>query len=182
MRDAGHEAYSNDLVPADDGSPYHLQCDCRDVVNDGWDMLIAHPVCKRLANSGARWLHERDLWADLEKAVEFYLVFRNAKVPKIAIENPVMRCHATERLGRVKRHIVQPWWFGDPFFKATGFELKGLPALTPTNKLVPPAKGTAEHKRWSYVHLLPPSPDRERLRSQSFPGMARAMARQWGSL
>jgi len=77
---------------------------------------------------------------------------------------------------------VQPWWFGEPFFKATGFELIGLPELRPTNRLTPPAPGTDEHKAWSRVHRMPPGPERARLRSETFPGLAAACADQWGAV
>jgi hypothetical protein len=97
-----------------------------------------------------------------------------------AIENPVMHKHAIERLGRRDRQIVQPWWFGDKAFKATGFELHGLAPLKPTNKLLPPLPGTEEHKKWSSVHREPPAPDRWKNRSRTFPGVAAAMAKQWG--
>ncbi|MBO0201179.1 hypothetical protein, partial [Vibrio alginolyticus] len=80
-----------------------------------------------------------------------------------------------------KTQFVQPWWFGDPFFKATGFELVNLPPLRPTNRLTPPVPGTAEHKAWSRVHRMAPGPERARLRSETFPGLADACAEQWGA-
>jgi hypothetical protein len=119
------------------------------------------------------------MWEELDEAVKFYKLFRDAPIKRKAIENPVMHCHARERLGNVPRHVVQPWWFGDKAFKATGFELHGLPPLEPTNLLVPPKPGTEEHKAWSWIHRAPPGPDRWKVRSRTFPGIAEAMSLQW---
>lgn len=184
VRDAfiarGHEAISCDIKPTETPGP-HYECDVRDVISMDWDMMIAHPVCTRLANSGVRWLHERNLWDELDEAVEFYNLFRNADhIPMRAIENPVMHRYARERIGEMRRQVVQPWWFGEKAFKATGFELFGLPDLLPTNKLNPPTRGTDEHKSWSWVHREPPGPNRAANRSRTFLGIADAMAEQWG--
>ena len=120
------------------------------------------------------------MWNELEEAAAFYRMLRDAPIPKKAIENPVMHPHAQARIGRPKRHVVQPWWFGEPAFKATGFELIGLPPLVATEKLTPPAIGTDEHKKWSWIHRMPPGPNREKERSLTFQGIANAMSRQWG--
>lgn len=120
------------------------------------------------------------MWREFFEAVEFYELFRSAPIPRKAIENPIMHDHARECLGQMNRQIVQPWWFGDPTFKATGWELIGLPKLTPTNKLTPPKPGTEEHKEWSWVHRMSPGPERERERSRFHQGMAAAIAQQWG--
>lgn len=182
----GHNAISCDLQPTRKPGP-HLQCDVRKVLELGWDLMIAHPVCRRLANSGVRWLHEppngktkEEMWEALDEAAEFYCLLRDAPIPMKAIENPIMHAHAKERVNPGHRQVVQPWWFGDPTFKATGFELIGLPDLVATNRLMPPEKGTDEYKAWSWVHLMPPGPNRERDRSVTQPGIARAMAEQWG--
>lgn len=187
FRRLGHEAYSCDLLPAEDESEHHYQQDVIPLLSQGWDLLIAHPPCTRLANSGVRWLHKpplsrtvESMWEELDAAVAFYLAFRNAPIERKAIENPVMHSHARERLGGVPRSIVQPWWFGDRAFKATGFELHGLPPLQATNKLTPPKAGTPEHRDWSAIHLAPPGVDRWKMRSRTFPGIAKAMAEQWG--
>jgi len=186
FRKKGHDAWSCDLQPTRIPGQ-HIHGDVRKVLDDGWDLMVAHPVCKRLANSGVRWLHDppkgrtkSEMWEELHKGAEFYLMLRDAKIPKKAIENPIMHRYARELITPGNRQIVQPWWFGDPFFKATGFELIGLPELVPTNKLNPPKPGTEEHKKWSMVHRTPPGPDRERIRSETFPGVADAMAEQWG--
>jgi hypothetical protein len=119
------------------------------------------------------------MWQEFFKGVDLYLALRSAPIEKIAIENPVMHDHAREVIEKTKRQIVQPWWFGEEAFKATGFELKGLPDLLPTNKLTPPKPGSPEHKEWSMIHRMSPGPERTRLRSVTFPGIATAMAEQW---
>jgi hypothetical protein len=188
LRELGHDAWSNDLQPAEDGSPFHIQADAIEVAySGGWDAMIAHPECTRLTNAGARWLQKPpprktqvQMWRALFAGAEFYKALRDAPIALKAIENPVMHCHARELIQPGSRQIVQPWWFGDPFFKATGFELIGLPRLVATNKLTPPRKGTPEHKAWSAVHMASPGPNRSRERSRTFPGIAAAMAMQWG--
>lgn len=189
FREIGHEAYSCDIKQCSGGHPeYHIQDDCLKVIyRPWWDAMIAHPVCKRLTNTAVRWYHSppkdktlEEMWADFCKAVEFYEKIRNAPISKKAIENPVWHIYARQALGFPQRQFVQPHFFGDKAFKNTGFELIGLPRLKRTHWLTLPKKGTDEYKRWSWVHLLPPSPERETLRSKTFPGIARAMAEQWG--
>lgn len=183
VRDAfialGHDAISCDLLPTDSPGP-HYQGDVFGIIDDGFDLGIFHPPCTRLANSGVRWLAERDLWNEMRQAAEFYLRLRNCKIPKKCIENPVMHKYARELLGNTHRQVVQPWWFGEKTFKATGYELHGLPDLASTNKLEPPKPGTDEHKQWSWVHRCPPGPDRWKIRSTTPLGIAAAMALQWG--
>lgn len=165
------------------------RCESRHCGSEGWDLLIAHPPCTRLTNSGVRWLHvpprgrtREAVWADMEEAAAFYMALRAARIPRKALENPIMHRYARERIRPGRRQIVQPWWFGEPAFKATGFELIGLPPLVATNRLTPPKPGTADHVAWSRVHREPPGPDRWKNRSRTFPGIARAMADQWGAL
>ena len=107
----------------------------------------------------------------------------SAVMPRVAVENPIMHKHARERMPTdlPKPQIVQPWWFGEPYFKATGFYLRGLPPLTATAKLVPPRPGTNAHKAWSAIHRAPPGPDRWKFRSRTFAGVAEACADQWGT-
>ena len=173
FRARGHEAWSCDLLPADDGSLFHLQGDARDVLRDGWDLLIAHPPCTRLTNSGVRWLHERNLWDELKEACGLFSAFLNARIPLKCIENPIPHRYALEQIGRRYDQIIQPWQFGHGETKATCLWLNGLPKLVPTN-VVEGRKG--------YCHSLPPSPDRWKLRSKTYQGIADAMAQQWGSL
>lgn len=186
----GHDAWSCDLLPADDGSNRHIVCDVRDLLNDGWDLLaVFHPPCTRLCNSGVRWISapppgktKDQMWRELDEGAALFSAVWNAPIDRIAVENPVMHRHAKERITnfRPASQTVQPWWFGDPAFKATGLYLKGLPPLVPTAKLSPPASGTDEHKCWSIVHRAPPSATRWKDRSKTYPGIAAAMAEQWG--
>ncbi|MFN3615037.1 MAG: hypothetical protein ACK4WC_10825 [Rubrimonas sp.] len=187
---AGWDAWSCDLLPADDGSNRHIRDDVRNVLNDGWDLLaVLHPPCTRLCNSGVRWLHTpppgrtlAEMWAELDEAAALFAACWSAPIPLRAVENPVMHRYARERIpGLIKPSIVQLWWFGDPAFKATGWYLADLPALAPTARLTPPRPGTAEHRAWSAVHRAPPGPDRWKIRSKSWPGMAAAAASQWGA-
>lgn len=184
VRDAfirkGHDAISCDLLPSDSDFGPHYHGDVFDIINDGFDLMIAHPPCTRLANSGVRWLHERNLWDEMREAVEFYLKLRNSSIKRKCIENPIMHKYARDLLGSVPRQVVQPWWFGEHTFKASGYELHNLPELNPSNKLNPPKSGTDEHKEWSWVHRCPPGPLRWKIRSTTPQGIADAMAEQWG--
>ncbi len=189
----GHKVYSCDLLPSEvsvEENTWHLEMDAISAAyNFGpWDLMIAHPPCTRMTNAGSRWLRVPPLgktlaqmWRELEAGCAFYKVLRDAPIPLKAIENPVMHYHARNRLGNIKRQVVQPHWFGDPFFKATGFELIGLPELRRTHHMTLPKKGTPEHKAWSAVHRASPGPDRWKDRSRTFPGLANALAEQWGS-
>lgn len=179
---------SCDLHETDVPGP-HYRGDVRDVLGCGWDLAVFHPDCTRLTNAGSRWLRVppkgktlAEIWAELREAAAFYRLLRASPIPRKALENPVMHRHARALIELGPRQIVQPWWFGDPAFKATGLELIGLPPLLPTNKLTPPKPGTDAHKSWSFIHRAPPGPDRARFRSDTFPGIADAMAAQWGVL
>ena len=188
----GHDAWSCDLLPAADGSNHHIRGDVRDHLHDGWDLLVvAHPPCTRLCNSGVRWLSVpppgrtlREMWDELDEGVDLFRACWDAPVERVAVENPIMHRHARERLpaALAKPQIVQPWWFGDPAFKATGFYLRGLPLLRPTAKLDPPRKADdpQRHADWSTIHRASPGPDRAKFRSRTFPGLAAAAALQWG--
>lgn len=189
FRAKGHTVWSCDLLPSEDNSPFHYIGDARDLLSlGGWDLMIAHPPCTRLANSGVRWLQSPPLGKTVEQmhgalldGAAFYRTFRDAKVPRKAIENPIMHKYARALIEPGRRQIVQPWWFGDPAFKATGFELIGLPYLEPTNKLNPPKPGSPEHKNWSECHRASPGPERQRNRSRTYQGVADAMAAQWST-
>ncbi len=191
----GFDAWSCDLLPNEQRSNKHLQCDIRDVLDDGWDfIMVAHPPCTYLCNSGVQWLSRptkhgtvEQRWEGLHEGCELFADCLTADIPRIAVENPVMHGHAKSIIAKripdfdKATQTIQPWWFGDPAFKATGLYLRGLPCLLPTDKLTPPAKGTDEHKAWSAIHRAAPSPDRWKLRSKTFEGIARAMANQWGN-
>ena len=173
LRARGHDAWSCDLLPAEDGDPHHFLNDVRNVVSLPWDMVIAHPPCTRLCNSGVRWLAERNLWAEMREAAEFFRMFLDLPVPRIAVENPTMHKHALAIVGRKHDFAVQPWQFGDPFQKRTCFWTKGLPPLKPTDVL-------PKEQRRQAVWLASPSPDRWKDRSRTYPGIATAIATQWG--
>jgi len=174
FRKRGFDAWSCDLLPAEDGSKYHIRRDVREILDDGWDLIIAHPPCTYLANSGVRWLHERpDRWGKLEEAASFFRELLKAPIPHIAVENPIPHRYAFERIGRKYDQIIQPWQFGEPYSKATCFWLKNLPPLYPT-KIIP------RDKVKQAVWREPPSLDRWKNRSRTYRGIAEAMAEQWG--
>src|SRR5436190_6718521 len=189
FRRLGHDAWSCDLLPAEDGSEWHIQGDVRSQLDRNWDLMVAHPPCTRLTNSGVRWLSVppagrtvAEMWTELREGAEFYRALRDAPIPLKAIENPVMHKYARELIGSVRRRqVVQPWWFGEREFKATGWELFGLPELVATDRLAPPESGTPEHAQWSKVHRASPGPERWKVRSRTLRGPAAAMAEQWGS-
>ena len=172
FRQRGHYAISCDLLPADDGSGNHKQCDARELLHLPWDLLIAHPPCTRLCNSGVRWLAERDLWADMREGAELFNAFLNAPIPRIAVENPVMHRYAREVVGRGPDFTVQPWQFGHGEVKRTCFWTKGLPPLQPTDIV---------EGRTPRVHHASPGKDRWKERSKTMQGIADAMADQWGA-
>lgn len=186
----GFDAWSCDLMPAEDRTNRHIRGDIRRIMHYGWDLMaVMHPPCTRLCNSGVRWLEtgtrkrtRDELWADLEDGAALFSDCWNAPIQHVAIENPVMHKHARERIRnyRPAAQHVQPWWFGDPFFKSTGLYLRNLPELVETDRLVPPKRGTPEHKAWSKIARMPPGPNRSTDRSRTFPGIANAMAAQWG--
>jgi hypothetical protein len=173
VRDAfirhGHDAVSCDLLPTEAPGP-HIEGDCRDHDWSWADIVIAHPPCTRLCNSGVRWLGERNLWGDMREAALFFnWCIDQGK--SCACENPIMHKHAVEIIGRRQDQIIQPWQFGHGETKATGLWLRGLPPLETTNE-VP--------GREARVHRVAPSLDRWKVRSRTFPGIAEAMAVQWG--
>ena len=169
VRDAfisrGHDAMSCDLLPTDAPGP-HYQGDVFDVIDDGWDLMIAHPPCTHLAVSGARWF--KDKQQEQANALLFVRRLLDSLIPKIALENPVsvISSHI-----RKPDQIIQPWQYGHGETKATCLWLKNLPKLTPTNIV---------DGREARVHKMPPSADRWKLRSTTFQGIADAMAAQWG--
>ena len=172
FRARGHDAVSCDFLRSEDGSPNHWPDDAFEILDWGWDMLIAHPSCTYLCNSGARWLYEKPgRWELMKRAAEDFKAFLNCRrIPRRAIENPVMHRHAAAIIGRRADQFVQPWWFGHPESKATGLHLENLPPLRPTRIV---------EGRQPRVHFASPGPDRWKDRSRTLPGLARAMAEQW---
>ena len=205
----GHDAWSCDLLPSLDGSNRHIRGDVRHYLNERWDLLmVAHPPCTRLCNSGVRWLSEPPgkltaehyraaeimayqgmdreqrlafMWDKLREGAALFSDLWNAPIPQIAVENPVMHEHAKRLILNYREFAqsVQPHEFGEPELKRTCLWLRNLPKLVPTNRLVVPAVGTPERKQWSRVHNASPSADRWRERSKFFAGIAAAMADQW---
>ena len=167
FRKLGHDAWSCDLIPALDGSQYHIQGDVLAVLSNGWDLMIAHPPCTYLCVSGARWWGERK--QEQELAVEFAKALFCCAISKICMENPI-GCLSTRI--RKPNQIIQPWMFGHGETKATSLWLKNLPLLKPTNIV---------DGREARIHKMPPSADRWKLRSTTYQGIADAMAQQWGN-
>lgn len=180
---AGHDAISCDLLPSDSDYGPHYQGDVLDIINDGFDLLIAHPPCTYLTNSGVCHLHkDPSRWLALDAAADFFRLLLNADIPKICIENPIMHKYAKARIGNVKQsQVIQPWMFGHTEQKATCLWLKGLPNLEPTMNVKEEMMKLSKSER-QRLHYLPPSADRWKLRSTTYQGIADAMAKQWGSL
>ena len=183
VRDAfiakGHESISCDLLPTDSLGP-HYEGDVLDIIDEGWDLMIAHPPCTYLTNAGVRWLHS-DLcrWEKMQEAARFFRSLLQAPIPKRAIENPIMHKHAVSIIGRRQDQTVQPWMFGHPEQKATCLWLEGLPPLKATNNVKSEMNNLPPSQR-QRLHWLPPSKDRWKIRSTTFDGIANAMAEQWG--
>ena len=177
----GHDAWSCDLLPSEDGSNRHITGDAREILNDGWDLLmVAHPPCTRLCNSGVRWLSKpppgrtaEDMHRELREGADLFSAFWNASIERICVENPVMHKHAKALIVNYREfsQSIQPWQFGHGETKRTCFWLKNLPLLQPTD-VVP--------GREQRVFRMPPGPQRWKERSRFYPGIAKAMAEQWG--
>ena len=179
FRALGHEAYSCDIEPCSGGHPeWHLQCDALELLKMRWDLIIAHPPCTDLAVSGAKWFAEKRADGRQQAAIDFFMKFINADCKHIAVENPV--CIMSTQY-RKPDQIIQPWMFGHPEKKATCLWLKGLPTLVPTRDVSGYMK-TLPKNQQERLHYLSPSPDRAKLRSKTFSGIARAMAEQWGGI
>jgi len=176
----GCDAWSCDLLPAEDGSNRHIRGDARELLHDGWDLLmVAHPPCTRLCNSGVRWLSTpppgrsaAQMEQELREGAALFSAFWNAPIPRIAVENPVMHRHAKALIENYAEpaQSIQPWQFGHGECKRTCLWLKNLPPLRPTNVVA---------GREQRVHRMPPSPTRWKERSRFYPGIAAAMADQW---
>jgi len=167
FRARGHDAWSCDLLPAEDGGE-HILGDVTDVLGDGWDMMIAHPPCTHLAVSGARHFTAKVADGRQQAALDFVRALLDAPIPHIALENPISIISS-----RIRKpdQIIQPWQFGHGETKATCLWLKGLPTLAATDVV---------DGREARVHRMPPGPDRWKERSRTFAGIGAAMADQWG--
>jgi hypothetical protein len=166
FRALGHDAWSCDLLPAEDGDRHHFQCDVTKVLGHDWDLLIAHPPCTHLAVSGARWFAAKE--KEQAEALDFVRLLLAAPIPRICVENPVSIISSEIRR---PAQVIQPWMFGHGEVKATCLWLNGLMPLWPTMIV---------EGRCPRIHLMAPSPDRWKERSRTYPGVAAAMARQWG--
>lgn len=183
VRDAflahGHDAVSCDLLPTERPGP-HIEGDVLPHLSDGWDLLIAHPPCTHLASSGARWFHAKRLDGRQDEGIAFFLSLAQAPIPRRCIENPV---GIMSTLYKRPDQIIQPWQFGHAATKTTCLWLENLPPLSPTHIV---GKGdrhtTRGGKSLPAWYNIPPRPDRGKMRSLTFPGIARAMADQWGRL
>lgn len=201
FRDKGHEAYSCDILPTSGQHPeWHIRDDIKNVYwnhhflsqngdlmwTPGWDMIIAFVPCDHLAVSGARWFPDKRMDGRQREAIEFFLKIWESDIPRITIENPIgimsgsrdyIRRHYPDLYSRVMElpepQIIQPWQFGHGETKATCLWLKNLPNLKPTNIV---------EGREARVHRMAPGPNRSRDRARTYPGIAKAMAEQWGSL
>ena len=180
FRALGHEAYSCDIEPCSGGKPeWHIQCDALELLKMRWDMILAFPPCTYLSNAGAKHLFRggvlnQERYQKGLEAKKFFLKFLNADCPHICVENPV-----SSRIYEMPPHTqeVQPWMFGHPVQKKTRFWLKGLPPLEPSN-IVDPTCGCHEAGTW----FMKGGKDRQKNRAKTFPGLALAMAEQWGGI
>jgi hypothetical protein len=171
----GHEAMSCDLLPTDAAGP-HYQGDVRDVLDYPWDMMIAHPPCTDLAVSGAAWFAKKRMAGQQQASASFFMMLAKADIPQIVIENPVC---VMSSLWRKPDQTIQPWMFGHTEQKATCLWLKNTPPLAPTNIVKDEMMLLPKNQR-ERLHYLPPSADRWKLRSETYLGIAQAMASQWG--
>lgn len=179
----GHDVMSCDILPTESPGP-HYQGDVREILGDGWDLMIAHPACTYLTNAGVRHLHDHvttrksnkakisgsKRWVALQEAAAFFKELLNAPIPKIAVENPIPHKYAKNIIGNYSQ-LIQPWQHGHGETKATCIWLKNLPLLTPTNIV---------DGRVPRIHLMPPGPNRGHLRSITYSGIGKAFAAQWG--
>ncbi len=180
FRDRGFDAWSCDLLPSEDESPYHIVGDCLVLLDQGWDLMIAHPPCTYLAVSGLHWNKRDPSRAEkTEEALRFVQALMSAPISKIAVENPVS-CISS----RIRKpdQIIQPWWFGEDASKKTCLWLKGLPLLQATDRLPGDDKTRRANQTPSGQNKLGPSPDRWKERSRTYLGIAKAMASQWGDV
>jgi hypothetical protein len=183
LRKLGHKAFSCDLESSSGGHPeWHFKQDVVPLLDEDWDMIIAFPPCTHLSTSGAAWFEQKRKDGRQQQGIDFFMLFANNKCDKIAIENPV---GIMSTVWRKPDQIIQPYEFGDPFSKKTCLWLKNLPLLVPTNIVEPEERvifksGKSMPKWYAEARSLPPK-ERARVRSKTFPGIARAMATTWGN-
>lgn len=184
VRDAfiakGHDAISCDLLPTESPGP-HYEGNVLEILDDGWDLMIAHPPCTYISTPGARWLYSENStrWQDLIDGAVFFRELLTAPIPKIAVENPPMIGWASKIVGQKSNQTIHPWQYGHTVQKPTSLWLKGLPPLQPTNN-VKSQMLTLPIAEQQAMRRLPPTEDRWKKRSITFKGIATAMANQWG--
>ena len=189
FRKLGHEAYSCDIEPCSGGHPeWHLQQDATELLKEKWDMIIAFPPCTHLAVSGAAHFAKKRADGRQQQGIDFFMIFANADCDKIAIENPI---GIMSNKWRKPEQIIHPWMFGDKYAKSTCLWLKGLPNLIPTNivekgefkEWVDKKTGkTKRQAKWFFDALSLSPSERAKVRSKTFPGIAKAMAEQWSNI
>jgi len=180
FRKRGHDAWSCDLLETETHGP-HIKTDVLQILNDGWDMMIAFPPCTYLCGAGQNWINRQEGRREkMEDALQFVQTLMDADIPKISIENPIgiISSHI-----RKPDQIIQPYWFGHPYQRATCLWLKNLPKLVPTNlvdrgEIYVTKSGRSRGGAWTMN--LGPTKDRWKIRSRTFQGVADAMAEQWG--
>lgn len=170
FRELGHDAWSCDLLESEDESKFHIIGDIKPLLDEGWDLMIAHPPCTHLAVSGARHFASKQASGVQQDALDFVRLLMDAPINKICIENPISIISSKIRK---PDQIIQPWQFGHGETKATCLWLKNLPKLIPTNIV---------EGREPKVHRMPPGPNRWKDRSRTYMGIAQAMAAQWGNI
>jgi site-specific DNA-cytosine methylase len=176
LRERGHEAYSCDILPCSGGHPeWHLQQDVVPLLAQDWDAVIAFPPCTDLAVSGARHFERKRADGSQQRSIDFFLKFTQLEVPITVIENPI---GIMSSLYRKPDQIIQPWMFGHPETKATCLWLKGVSPLQPTNDVKQEMDSLPPNQKHR-IHHMPPGPNRARLRSQTYSGIAQAMVDQW---
>lgn len=193
FRERGHDAWSCDILPAEDGGE-HLQCDALEVLGWDWDLMVHHAPCTFILNSGCKWLYKNgkrwlsdgtenqrdpDRWRKMEEGANFFKTLQSAPIDKIAGENPIMVGYAVEIVGQDWTQRIQPYEFGHPESKATCLWLKNLQPLKPTKNVFSEMEKLPRKER-ERVHFASPGPNRGQERSRTFPGIAQAMAEQWG--
>lgn len=182
----GHNAWSCDLLPTEIPGQ-HIQSDVLNNLNDGWDLMIAHPPCTYLTVAGNKWFGKKykNRFPDREKqllnSIEFFLLFTKTNIPRVCIENPIGRMSG---LYKKPDQIIQPWMFGEPVRKATCLWLKGLPKLEPVKIVTPEldifSSGNSQSKWHTETGRIKEPQEKSKARSRTFQGIANAMAEQWG--
>ena len=184
FKEKGHDAYSCDTIPTEGDSNFHIQDNVLKHLHENWDLMIAHPPCTFICNSGVQWLHrDPERWTGLEHATIFFNALRHAPIRKICVENPVPHKYAMEKIKVPYTQLIQPHQFGHGETKATCLWLKNLPPLNHTSNTYDwdklQYKNITTGRKHRIANMIPPGPDRGKERSRTYTGIAKAMAEQW---